>query len=289
MRTLRIDFSAENMLPDGEYIGRIGEHNATSLIITPPAEMAECEAILNYVAAFVTEGKIIRSDFYPKSDQVEIPLCAQLTQDHSLGVQLEGYDDKGGLVVKSAVIGELKLLPSAGGDATDFDSENGGMVSQINLNTLARHEHSNTDVLSGLGEKNGILTYNGESVVSQKLKTVVLDIAKDNVMIETSGTSLVFSVMNSDENTPFFPDNTDIISVEYNLFGEDEWTDIRSIMKYNPYITVISQTLKTFTCDGCNYFAVVDFPSGEFNEFYQHVMSYRINKISVTYAENTVA
>ena len=73
------------------------------------------------------------------------------------------------------------------------------------------------------------------------------------------------------------------------LFGEDEWTDIRSIMKYNPYITVISQTLKTFTCDGCNYFAVVDFPSGEFNEFYQHVMSYRINKISVTYAENTVA
>lgn len=288
MRTLRIDFSAENMLPDGEYIGRIGEHNATHLIITPPAEMAECDAILNYVAAFVTEGKIIRSDFYPKSEQVEIPLCAQLTQDHSLSVQLEGYDGNGGLVVKSAVIGELKLLPSAGGDATDFDSENGGMVSQINLNTLARHEHSNAEVLCGIGEKNGILTYNGKAVNSQKTKTIILDAANGNVMIELSGTSLLFCIINSDEEDMFFPDNTDIISVEFNLSNNDEWTDIRSVMKYNPYVPAISQTFKTFTCDGLSYFAAIDYPTGEFNEFYHHVMNYRVNNLRVTYADNTV-
>lgn len=289
MRTLRIDFSAENILPDGEYIGRIGEHNATSLIITPPAEMTECEAIINYVAAFVTEGKIIRSDFYPKAEQVEIPLCAQLTQDHSLGVQLEGYDGKGGLVVKSAVVGELKLLPSAGGDATDFDSENGGMVSQINLNTLARHEHSNTEILSKIGENNGILTYNGEAVTPNKIKTVIIDVFNGDASIETTGSSLIFSVMNPENGEPLVPENADVTCVEFCITGTDEWTDIRAVMKYDPYTIATAHTFRAFTYMGFTYIALVDFPSGELNEFYNHAVNYRINKLRVTYAENAVA
>lgn len=289
MRTLRIDFTAENMLPDGEYIGRIGEHNATHLIITPPAEMTECDAILNYVAAFVTEGKIIRSDFYPKSEQVEIPLCAQLTQDHSLSIQLEGYDGNGGLVVKSAVIGELKLLPSAGGDATDFDSENGGMVSQINLNTLARHEHSNAEVLGGIGEKNGLLTYNGETVNSQKTKIAVFDTSGGDASVEFLGTAILFSLLNRDENNPIIPDNTDILSVEFNIIDENIWTDIRSAMKYDPFIPAMAQTFKAFRSLGSTYLAMINFPSGELNSLYYDVMNYKIDKIRVTYAENTVA
>jgi len=277
------------MLPDGEYIGRMGEHNATRLIITPPAEMAECDKILNYVAAFVTEGKIIRSDFYPKSEQIEVPLCAQLTQDHSLGVQLEGYDDKGGLVVKSAVISELKLLPSAGGDETDFDCENGGMVSQINLNTLARHEHSNADVLGGIGENNGILTYNGEPVTAYKTKTVVLDAMDDGAIAEVTGSAVLFGVMNSDKNNPLIPDNTDILSVEYCVMGEEGWTDIRSAMKYDPYTIATAQTFRTFSSYGTTYFALVNYPFKEYNSLYYRAINYQISMLRVTYVDNSAA
>lgn len=289
MRTLRIDFSAENMLPDGEYIGRMGEHNATRLIITPPAEMAECDAIVNYVAAFVTEGKIIRSDIYPKSEQIEIPLCAQLTQDHSLGVQLEGYDDKGGLVVKSAVIGELKLLPSAGGDEEEFDSESSGLVSQINLNTLARHEHSNADVLGNISESNGNLTYNGEPIAAQKTKTVEFDTQNGNGIVEVSESTILFGIMNSDENNPIIPDNTDILTVEFKIDNEESWTDIRSAMKYDPYIVAVSQTFRAFCYGGTTYLAFIDFPAGSYSSLYYGAMNYRINKLRVTYVDNSAA
>ncbi len=290
MRTLRIDFSAENMLPDGEYVGRMGEHNATRLIVTPPAEMAECDAITNYVAAFVTEGKIIRSNIYSKSEQIEIPLCAQLTQDHSLGIQLEGYDNNGGLVVKSAVIGELKLLPSAGGDETEFDGENSGLASQITLNTLARHQHSNADVLGAIGESNGNLTYNGNSVATQKnSKSVVLDINNGDVMIESSGSTLLFTTINFDPENPFLPDNADIRSVEYSIVGEEGWNDIRSVMKYDPSNPVIVQLFRTFSIDDITYFALVDFFKGGYNTFYDYVVNYQIEKIRVTYAEDTAA
>lgn len=163
MRTVKIDFNAENILPDGELIGRIGEHNATHLVIYPTEEMASCDEITSYIAAFVTEGRIIRTDFQPKAKEITVPVCAQLTQGHTLSIQLEGYDGKGSLVVKSPVA-RLRLLPSAGGDETDYDSENGGLVSQINLNILARHNHGNSSVLDNIGESNGRLTYGGELV-----------------------------------------------------------------------------------------------------------------------------
>lgn len=284
MRTLRIDFTAENMLPDGDFIGRMGEHNATDLVITPPAEMAECGEIINFVAAFVTEGKIIRSDFYPKAEQITVSLCSQLTQDHTLGVQLEGYDGTGGLVVKSPIVSELRLLPSAGGDETDFDGENGGIVSQINLNTLARHEHSNKSVLDGISEKSGILTYNGVPVSAQKIKTVELDMQKGDVMIEISNLVLNFIVVDYLFDTPPIPEGADIKSVEFRLTGEDSWTDIRSIMKYDISIPVISQTFRAFRTEDATYIAMIDFYSGTYNKFYDYAFNYQIDKLRVVYA-----
>lgn len=286
MRTLRIDFTAENMLPDGDLIGRMGEHNATDLIITPPAEMAECEEIINYVAAFVTEGKIIRSDFYPKAEQITVSLCSQLTQDHTLGVQLEGYDGKGGLVVKSPIVSELRLLPSAGGDETDFDCENGGIVSQINLNTLARHEHTNKSVLDGISEKGGILTYNGEPVTAQKTQTVELDLLSGNAMVELSGSAIVFLVIN-DPDLPSIPDGSDIISIEFATTVENGWTDIRSIMKYNISIPVISQTFRAFTLEGMTYLGFVDFFAGNTNAFFDYAINYQLSALRVTFAEKS--
>ncbi len=283
MRTLRIDFTSENMLPDGEICGRIGEHNATDLIITPPAEMSECDEIINYVAAFVTEGKIIRSDFYPKAEKITVSLCSQLTQDHNLGIQLEGYDATGGLVVKSPVIGELRFLPSAGGDETDFDGENGSIVSQINLNTLARHEHSNGPVLGALGEKNGLLTYDGVPVSDGRTKTVEFDIRHGNFMIDITNLIITFMVCDFEFDTPPIPACSDIKRVEFIVSGESEWTDIRSILKYDVTVPVLVHTFRAFNTDGVTYVAQIDFYSGSYNKFYDYTMNYQIEKIRVTY------
>ncbi|MBQ3045620.1 MAG: hypothetical protein IJO03_01010 [Clostridia bacterium] len=283
MRTLRIDFTAENMLPDGDYIGRIGEHNATDLVITPPAEMAQCEEIINYVAAFVTEGKIIRSDFYPKAEQITVSLCSQLTQDHTLGVQLEGYDGSGGLVVKSPVISELRLLPSAGGDETDFNGEDGGIVSQINLNTIARHEHSNSAVLEGLSEANGTLAYNGIPVSEGKTNTVILKSETGDFMIDITNLVMNFIVCNSLFDSPPVPEGADIKKIEFNLIGEESWTDIRTLLKYDVSVPVLVQNLRAFQADGATYIAQVDFYSGKYNEFYDLATNCLIDKLRVVY------
>lgn len=291
MRTVRIDLNAENPLPDGDIIGRVGEHNATDLVITPPAEMAECEEIVSYVAAFVTEGKIVRSELYPKADQITISLCSQLTQDYFLGFQLEGYDGHGSLVVKSGIISELRLLPSANGDETDFDDENGGLVSQINLNTLARHEHANSDVLSKLGEKDGVLTFNGVPAVTSdaKTKTVVLDLTAGEVMTEASGNVLLIYQYNFIPETPPLPEGTEIVKMEYNLItqAEDEWTDIRDMLKFDPYSPYLVQMYKTFIYADSTYLAVINFYNNFDNELLFAASCGMVSKIRVTYIEKS--
>lgn len=235
MREIRIDFTAENMLPDGCDIGLIGEHNATDLVITPPAEMAECEEITSYTAAFVTEGKIIRSDLYEKAETITVSLCSQLTQDHTLGVQLEGYDGEGGLVVKSKLITGLRLLPSAGGDETDFVSGASGIVSQINANTLARHSHENTSVLDKLGETDGNLTFDGVAVTAGKTKTLEFNLEKYGFVATADYDTLQFYATDNPDGTSPVPEGADVISVEMNtsIEGMPEWVNIREMIRYD--------------------------------------------------------
>lgn len=286
MRTVRIDFSNENVLPDGEYIGRMGEHNATDLEITPPAEMAECEEIINYVAAFVTEGKIIRSDFYPKAEKISVPLCAQLTQDHTLSVQLEGYDGNGSLLVKSAVLTGLKLLPSAGGDETDFDGESGGMVTQINLNTLARHNHSNKEVLDKLGEDGGLLTFNGKQVGTSSPETVVLNVKSGEAVTEFNGNT-VYIYMYEGENR--VPEGSRILSIEYNLVsqGENEWRSLEDSIETNVYSPYFINMNRAFAVDGLVYLALMTFfTSSMDNDFCMAAASYGVSKLRVTFTNS---
>lgn len=293
MRTVRINLNAENPLPDGEIIGRIGEHNATDLVITPPAEMAECEEIVSYVAAFVTEGKIVRSELFPKSDRLTIPLCSQLTQDHFLGFQLEGYDNKGSLVVKSEIISELHLLPSANGDETDFDNENGGLVSQINQNTLSRHEHSNSAVIDKLGEKDGVLTFNGvpavSGVISPETKTKVFDVAIGEIVAEANGTTLLIYQYNDIPEMPALAEGTEIVKIEYNLVSqpEDMWTDIKDMLKFEPTLPYIVQMYKAFCYAESIYLAVLYFFDNFDNELLFSSSCGLVSKIRVTYIEES--
>lgn len=290
MRTLRIDFTAENMLPDGDLAGRMGEHNATDLIITPPAEMAQCGEIVNYVAAFVTEGKIIRTDFYPKADTITVSLCSQLTQDHSLSLQLEAYDGTGGLVVKSPIVSELRLLPSAGGDETDFDGESGGMVSQINLNTLARHSHSNMGVLEKFGEDSGKLTYNGIAVNASKTKTVELDVLNSEVYIQVENGKIFISTFDDMFDSPPVPDNAKIVTLEAKLpvKGEEKWVDLKMMNRYDIsycYNLIMDRAFVVEGLAGSTYLAIIVYNKNEENFFYTAALRNEIRALRVTFID----
>ncbi|MBE6820008.1 MAG: hypothetical protein E7516_03045 [Ruminococcaceae bacterium] len=252
MRTVKIDFNAENMLPDGELIGRMGEHNATHLAISPTEEMASCDEITSYVAAFVTEGRIIRTDFQPKAKEITVPVCAQLTQGHTLSVQLEAYDGKGSLVVKSPVA-LLRLLPSAGGDETDYDSENGGLVSQINLNILSRHSHENTSVLDNLGESGGRLTYGGEPVKTGRNIRTAEFFNSTNIINFYSEYGYSFisgeNQYNSMQIFGYFlepvselPEGTKIDKIEIKFSEDGEYISFDSLYAENSFLPVLKMT-----------------------------------------------
>lgn len=170
MRTVRIDFTSTKLLPDGNSLGFIGEHNATRLKIIPPKEMSDCEEIQTYVAAFAVCGKVFYSDAFSKDSEIIIPLSQNLTKDYFFAVQLEGYDENGNLIVKSPLVSALKFSPSARGtgneiDAGKADNSDGSPVSH------ADHTHENKQVLDLLGSSGGSLTFGGNSVGGVSLKS----------------------------------------------------------------------------------------------------------------------
>lgn len=119
MKTLRIDFNKINPLVDGFIAGRIGEHNATKLLITPPAQMQENGDIGFYYVAFETGGKVYHSDRIEKADTIEVSLWKQLTENRSLAVQLEACSTDESVLEKSILLTGLCFLPSACGEETE--------------------------------------------------------------------------------------------------------------------------------------------------------------------------
>lgn len=140
------------------------EHNATDLVITPPAIFAENEAVTSYIIAFATGGMIIHSEPFDKAETLSVPLWQQLTMQPVLGVQLEAYDNAGEFIGKSEYISGLRFLPSACGNDTPADTDNPDLISEF-LRT--KHAHSNLGVLDKLSEdENGTLLHDGEIIGS---------------------------------------------------------------------------------------------------------------------------
>lgn len=146
MKQLRIDFTSAEICPDGYIAGRIGEHKATELIITPPAELSANESTAFYCLAFLTGNKLIHSELFAKSETLSVELWQQLTQNEVLQVQLEAYDGEQEYIGKSATV-LLRLLPSLCGDDVASDTDNPDLVSEVAANSLARHSHSNKETL----------------------------------------------------------------------------------------------------------------------------------------------
>ncbi|MBE6771081.1 MAG: hypothetical protein E7547_02915 [Ruminococcaceae bacterium] len=162
MRTFRIDFTQDRPCLDGCFMGRIGEHNATEVVITPPEVLAENEAVTNYVIAFSTGGMVIHSESLEKAETVSVPLWQQLTKHPVIGIQLEAYDDAGEFIGKSEYISGLRFLPSADGNCVPSDTDNPDFIS---LYLKTKHFHENKETLDKFSEdESGNLLYDKKPI-----------------------------------------------------------------------------------------------------------------------------
>lgn len=160
MRQITIDYT--NPVPcELNIAGRIGEHNATELIIVPPEFLSANEKVSHYILAFAVECKVIHSEPISKADELKISLWGQLTQSEILTVQLEGHDSAGELISKTEPV-RLRFLNSVCGNETQSDTNNPDFISDYLKN---KHSHANKDVLDKFGiDESGNLLFNGEEI-----------------------------------------------------------------------------------------------------------------------------
>ncbi len=234
MRTLKIDFTSAKVLPEGNDAGYIGEHNATQLVITPPIEMSECEEIATYVVAFTTGGGVLHSDNILKSEEITVSLTSRLTTDYYLGVQLEGYDSEGKLVVKSPLVTQLQLSPSARGTGAESD---GGSING-NSPVISGHAHENKDVLDLIGTDGNGLIFNGQKVGGEVIgsKYYENNWSDGSVSADAITTPSVMFYINEQ-----YPENRIItdLSVRFEKDGEIRDYSLFDMM-YNGLISAIS-------------------------------------------------
>nr|DAL00305.1 MAG TPA: hypothetical protein [Caudoviricetes sp.] len=154
MRQCRLNFAEHRY--DCEA-GIVGEHNATELIITPPAIMPD-EAV--YRLCFEPGGV---SEIIPKMSDgtLAYPLSAAVTATAFCCMTLIGYIGNE-QVYKSRMV-QLHFCRAADGDA-DIDPQQPGIVAEVNRNTAARHTHENKPVLDKFAETDGKPTYGGQAL-----------------------------------------------------------------------------------------------------------------------------
>lgn len=154
-------------LPDGEKVGVVGEHNATSLEITLPEAMV---TDIDYcVAAFQVGLNTVRSEPIYEAEsgtprrsgtKVYLDMWEQVTACPKVTVQLEAYRTVGGeavRVAKTVPTKELTIVPGVCGGESAFMSEPSLAA------RLSAQLHDNFETLDALSEADGVLTLGGES------------------------------------------------------------------------------------------------------------------------------
>lgn len=163
MRKFTIDFTAENTLPDGSVLGKQGEHNATELIIKPPAEMLNYPD-LSYISIVFSRGtQRVSSDAISAKQEISFILSGAFTTVSVVSVQLEGFDGNNNLLVKSDRIEDLIFEGGISGEEYTGSDEI-PMQNAVRQNTAARHTHENKDVLDGLSAEGESLMFNGKGI-----------------------------------------------------------------------------------------------------------------------------
>ena len=232
MRIFNIDYTASNKLPDGDTVGKYGEHNATLLSITPPSEMSENTEIVFYRIAFgLTNCRTVHSEKIEKAETVSYLLNAQITRSDIISVQLVGYDAESKLVMKSETVKKLKFAESVGGIEVDPDGKSYNIGAEVaEMKTK----------LDKFGEdENGNLLYKNKPLTAKERTTFSIELPYDdgnNFYVTASGGNLYALSDMSDT----FVEGTEIASLE--MWVEDyngsRWVDFRDMAMYDgsPFI-----------------------------------------------------
>ncbi len=142
-------------------LGYVGEHNATTLVITPSAELANNESIVTYSVAFGVNGKIYHSENVAKAETFTCLMWQEVTASHAVTIQVEGVDADGEILAKTeTLLGKLCTSVEGTDETSEFTPP---IIAEIAANTAARHTHANKAVLDGFAENAlGELTYKGD-------------------------------------------------------------------------------------------------------------------------------
>lgn len=291
MRELTVDFSLENPLSGGAEAGYIGEHNATTLVIKPSAEILDT-GCASYAVVFLTRNEVYRSEFFEPADEFRIDLGAHLTRDYYLNLQIEGYSEEKDMIYKSPMVTKIQFMPSINGDVTEFDETEYKLYTQVYNNTKSRHTHPNSDVIGSLSDSDGILLYKGEPIEGlKKIKTLEMSYSNGDFdfNIDASGCNR-FELISYFTDTGI-PYDAEIQKIELHIANEEcpEWLDIRDMINYDPFNPYIINMSKQFyepeivITVFCRIYFIKDF-----NKIIDYINGFQLEKIRITYAENAV-
>lgn len=116
MRKITIDFSLDNPIRYGRFLGYRGEHKATEVNIVPPNCMKDNSNVQFYKVVFGFEcGRPYCSDnlyMNESRESIDFLIPIEVTSHPIVSLQLEGHDYKGDLILKSESIMGLVFEPS---------------------------------------------------------------------------------------------------------------------------------------------------------------------------------
>ena len=149
MKTVTINFTAQTNVVSDYDLGRIGEHNATELVITPPTSLSGDSRTALYRVQFRTGSEIVTSESYTEVP-FTVALWQQLTEHSRLSLQVVAYDANGEYIGKSDKLSGFYFNASVSGTPAEADEQLHGLEAEIAENTAARHTHSNKAILDDI-------------------------------------------------------------------------------------------------------------------------------------------
>lgn len=293
MRELTVDFSLENPISGGADAGYIGEHNATTLVVKPGAEIL-ATGCASYAVVFLTRGEVYRTEMFEPSEEFRISLGAHLTRDYNLSLQIEGYSEENDMIFKSPMVTKIQFLPSINGNKTEFDDSEYKLYTQVFNNTKMRHQHANSDVIDELSEENGKLKYKGEPIrTGAQTKSVELSYENgeiDFIFTNAEIKNMIFLTYEPDINA-VMPTDAEIQKIELQIENADcpEWIDLREISLFddsNPCIVNMCRPYFDKSLSANVFFKVICIK--ELNKYIEYIVAYMLKKVRITYLENSV-